>query len=175
MANHSLTSTKNRSGRNFFLHMASPVGRLEVTSDGKYITGLFIENDGGLPCDGEPELTTAVLERAQEQLCDYFRGNRHDFDVPLRPTGTPFQEAIWNQLQRIRWGQHTSYKNLGEKIGKSGAARAVGRAVGANPIPIVIGCHRVLSATGQLTGYSGGAGTRTKAWLLDHENIRHDQ
>ncbi len=175
MAKRSGITTKRRSERDFFIHIASPVGRLEIASDGDSLTALVIERDGSLPRDGEPELTTAVLERARGQLADYFRGERRGFEVPVRPGGTPFQKSVWNEIARIGWGEATTYKRLSEKIGRPRAARAVGRAVGANPIPVVIGCHRVLSMTGELTGYSGGSGIPTKRWLLDHEKIPHSR
>ena len=96
---------------------------------------------------------------------------RTDFDVPVRLSGTPFQQAVWAELERLGWGEATSYGALAAAVGKPGSARAIGGAVGANPIPIIVGCHRVLASDGRITGYSGGDGIPTKLWLLGHERI----
>ena len=91
-----------------------------------------------------------------KQLDEYLRGERTEFDLELAPRGTPFQLAVWNELLRIPYGTTTSYGTLAKRIGKRDAVRAVGAANGANPIPIVIPCHRVIGANGSLTGYGGG-------------------
>ncbi|HEV8435862.1 MAG TPA: methylated-DNA--[protein]-cysteine S-methyltransferase [Thermoanaerobaculia bacterium] len=91
-----------------------------------------------------------------EQLNEYFAGTRREFDLPLAPRGTAFQLACWNELQRIAYGTTISYSELARRIAKPNAVRAVGAANGANPIPIIIPCHRVIGANGTLTGYGGG-------------------
>lgn len=153
--------------------MQSPVGRIEVVGDGTAITSLAIEHAGHLPHDGAPEAADAVVDAAIEQLEQYFAGSRRDFDLPVRLPGTPFQQQVWGVLQRVGWGETTSYGQLGHAMGRPTASRPVGGAVGRNPIPIIIGCHRVLGAKGAMTGYSAGAGISTKIWLLDHEGIGH--
>ncbi len=90
------------------------------------------------------------------QLEEYFRGERRDFDLLLAPRGTVFQLAVWRELQRIPYGTTISYAELARRIGRPAAVRAAGAANGANPIPIVIPCHRVIGADGTLTGYGGG-------------------
>jgi methylated-DNA-[protein]-cysteine S-methyltransferase len=90
------------------------------------------------------------------QLDEYFRGKRRDFDLTLAPRGTAFQLAVWSELQRIPYGTTISYRDLAERIAKPRAVRACGAANGANPIPIVIPCHRVIGANGTLVGYGGG-------------------
>jgi methylated-DNA-[protein]-cysteine S-methyltransferase len=90
------------------------------------------------------------------QLGEYFRGERRDFDLLLAPRGTDFQLAVWSELQRIPYGTTISYAELARRIGRPAAVRAVGAANGANPIPIVIPCHRVIGSNGTLTGYGGG-------------------
>jgi len=155
----------------YLVRTTSPIGRLELTSDGESITSLSIERDGSLPHDDRPESSTAVLETAVEQLAEYFAGERKEFQLPLHAHGTPFQEHVWEQLQRLDFGEHVSYGELGVLVGRPGSARAVGGAVGANPLPILIGCHRVLASNGAVTGYSGGEGVPTKLWLLAHEGI----
>ncbi len=155
----------------YLLRTSSPIGRLELTGDAESVTSLSIERQGALPLDGHPERSTPVLQRAVEQLDEYFSGARRDFDVPIRLSGTAFQLGVWNRLLALTWGDCTSYGELGAAIGRPGSARAIGGAVGSNPVPILVGCHRVLSSDGRITGYSGGEGIPTKLWLLEHEGI----
>lgn len=152
----------------------SPIGRIEVVGDGTAIVALSIEHDGALPHDALDERPDAVTELAVTQLEEYFAGHRHDFDVPVAlDRGTPFQRAVWEQLVELQWGEVISYGELGMATGREHAGRAIGGAVGANPVPIIVPCHRVLGANGVITGYSGGEGIPTKSWLLDHEGIAH--
>lgn len=155
----------------YLIRIPSPLGRLELTSDGEAITSLSIEREGRLPLDAHPESSTPVLERAARQLAEYFAGTRRDFDLPVRTEGTSFQLSVWDELRRLKWGEHTSYGELARSVGRPAASRAIGGAVGANPVPIIIGCHRILSSGGAVTGYSGGEGIPTKLWLLAHEGI----
>jgi methylated-DNA-[protein]-cysteine S-methyltransferase len=151
----------------------SPIGRIEIVSDGAAITSLSIERNGELPFDELPESTSPLLELASSQLSEYFAGTRTRFELPIAAAGTEFQRAIWSQLSDIDWGDVRSYGELGMASGRATAGRAVGGAVGANPIPIIVPCHRVLAANRKITGYSGGNGIPTKVWLLDHEGIEH--
>lgn len=109
--------------------------------------------------------STAVLDSALRQLRQYFGDERRDFELPLDPGGTKFQRCVWEVVLRIPFGKTLSYGELARRVGSS--PRAVGGAVGANPLPIVIPCHRVVGADGSLTGYGGGL--RMKVWLLRHE------
>jgi methylated-DNA-[protein]-cysteine S-methyltransferase len=149
----------------------SPIGRLELTSDGKSITSLSIERKGHLPNEEQEERTNRVLDRAVKQLAEYFAGRRRTFNLPIAPGGTEFQRQVWTGLASIPWGTAWSYGELGASTGRASAGRAVGGAVGSNPLPIIIPCHRVLASDGKITGYSGGNGVPTKAWLLEHEGI----
>lgn len=161
---------------NEILHLRrleSPIGRIEVVSDGSAVVSLAIERDGALPRDGEPETGDDVLDRAAAQLGEYFAGERRGFDLPVDLRGTAFQRAVWERLMQLRWGEVVSYGELGQATGRATAGRAVGGAVGANPVPIIVPCHRVLGSDGRITGYSGGEGVRTKSWLLEHEGIPH--
>jgi len=151
----------------------SPIGRIEIGSDGDTITSLSIEREGRLPWDEQPENSTDVLESAVAQLEEYFAGVRREFDVPVSLSGTDFQRAVWAELDAVPFGSVASYGEIGHATGRATAGRAVGGAVGANPIPIIVPCHRVLASDGRITGYSGGNGIPTKAWLLDHEGIPH--
>lgn len=155
----------------FIKRVDSPIGRIEVTSDGNAVTSLSIERAGHLPYEEIPEKSTKVLDLAAKQLAEYFTGKRHTFELPLKAEGTEFQEEIWTQLSDIEWGDVRSYGELGIASGRASAGRAVGGAVGANPIPIIIPCHRVLAGDRRITGYSGGNGIPTKVWLLEHEKI----
>jgi len=149
----------------------SPIGRLEVTSAGRYLTSLSIAQGGRLPHDELPEKPNPLLERAVRQLAEYFDGSRRNFTLPLAFNGTSFQRSVWQRMARLRWGECLSYGALAVEAGHPGAGRAIGNAVAANPIPIIVGCHRVLSATGQITGYTRGEGVATKLWLLEHEGV----
>ena len=112
----------------------------------------------------------AVLAAAERQLGEYFAGLRREFDLPLDVCGTPFQRDVWGALARIGYGTTVSYSHVADEIGRAGAARAVGAAVGANPLPIVVPCHRVVGADGRLTGY--GSGLPRKRYLLALEQSR---
>ena len=151
----------------------SPIGRIEITSDGEHITSLAIERDGHLPHEEQPESTNQVLETAVLQLDEYFAGARHDFDVPVLLEGTAFQKAVWAELNALPFGSVSSYGSVGLATGRPTAGRAVGGAVGANPVPIIVPCHRILATNGRITGYSAGEGVATKSWLLAHEGITH--
>ncbi len=157
----------------FIRRLESPIGRIELTSDGEAITSLTIEREGRLPLEGEPEVTNDVLELAVRELGEYFEGERLDFDVPITVGGTAFQQAVWAELAAIPFGGALSYGELGRATGRATAGRAVGGAVGANPVPILVPCHRVLASDNRITGYSAGNGIPTKLWLLEHEGIMH--
>ena len=157
----------------FIRRLESPLGRIELTSDGTAITSLTIERDGRLPLEGEPDSTNDVLELAVIELGEYFAGERLDFDVPINVGGTAFQQAVWAELAAIPFGGVLSYGEVGRATGRPTAGRAVGGAVGANPVPILVPCHRVLASDNRITGYSAGNGIPTKVWLLDHEGIPH--
>jgi methylated-DNA-[protein]-cysteine S-methyltransferase len=167
-------SSPTMSGTEILLRrMPSPIGRIEIRGDGVAVTSLTIERGGSLPGDTLPEHSDQLLDRAVAQLEQYFAGRRRTFDVPVALTGTAFQRAIWDQLNVLDWGEVVSYGQLGRGTGRATAGRAVGGAVGANPVPIIVPCHRVLASDGRITGYSGGEGIPTKAWLLRHEGIPH--
>jgi len=183
-ANKAATSTAATARPSeYFTQVASPIGRLEIVSNGVAITGLSIEASGRLPRDGiaaqrETQGVSVadavpVLAEAERQLEEYFDGRRKIFDLPLRLVGTRFQQEIWTELESLAWGNVTTYGNLGRASGRVSAGRAVGGAVGANPIPIIVPCHRVLASNGRITGYSGGDGIPTKVWLLEHEQIAY--
>ena len=144
----------------------SPVGHINLTADGDTIIELSMTKTPG-PSQGSAK----VLKEAQKQLTEYFKGKRKDFNFKHEARGTKFQQSVWNEIARIPFGQVISYADIAREIGKPQASRAVGGAVGSNPIPLIIGCHRVLGASGKITGYSGGEGIPTKRWLLKLEQV----
>ena len=114
------------------------------------------------------QIETDLLKEAYFQLSEYFKGSRKEFDLPLNPSGSDFQQTVWSELLSIPYGETRSYKEIAEAIGKPDSSRAVGNANNKNPIPIIIPCHRVIASGGKLTGYSGGADIKQK--LLNIEN-----
>lgn len=155
------------------IRMDSPLGRLELLARGGKIVSIEIEKRGRLSNDGEPDKSSPVLDKARKQLAEYFAGKRKSFQIPVSLEGTDFQKSVWSAVNDIPFGKVLSYGEVGHETGRPTAGRAVGGAVGANPVPILIPCHRVLASDGRITGYSGGNGIETKAWLLDHEGIAH--
>jgi len=144
------------------LSLHTPVGDLTVSEE----DGAIVALDWGW---GRDQTESKLLRRARAQLHEYFDGARQEFDLPLAPAGTAYRRRVWQELTRIPFGETRSYKEVAAHAG--GSARSVGQANGANPIPIIIPCHRVL-ATGGIGGYSGGAGLTTKRYLLDLETNR---
>lgn len=147
------------------MRIETPIGVLNAMVDGEgRLTELhFDRNDHVTP-------TTGNYQPVIEQLSDYFSGKRKAFELDLAPRGTPFQLAVWNALLEIPYGDTISYAELARRIGKPSAVRAVGAANGANPIPVIIPCHRVIGSNGSLTGYGGGI--ERKQWLLALEGRR---
>lgn len=135
----------------------TPTGPIAITeADGRIVRVSW--------CRAAVENPTPLLEEAAQQLRDYFAGNRTDFDLPLHPEGSDFQKAVWRQMLKIPYGGTRTYGDLAKAI--DGTARSVGTACGANPIPVIIPCHRVVGADGTMTGFSGGEGVETKQALL---------
>jgi methylated-DNA-[protein]-cysteine S-methyltransferase len=122
--------------------------------------------DAGIDVVEDPARTAGL----RRQLAEYFAGERRDFDLRLAPEGTPFERSVWDELRKIPFGETRSYGEIAQAIGRPGAARAVGRANGANPIPIVVPCHRVIGSDGSLTGFGGGL--EAKSRLLEIEGRR---
>ena len=149
----------------------SPVGDLRLVADDAALVAVDFEPFDA-PVDGRPLGERAddhpVLAEAARQLAAYFAGERTDFDLPLDPAGTAYQQRVWEALRGIGYGETVSYSDVARRIGQTAAAsRAVGLANGRNPIPIIVPCHRVVGANGTLTGYAGG--TDRKRTLLDLE------
>lgn len=147
------------------LCLDSPIGPITLRARGEKLVSVEI----GKRSKGSGH--AAVLKKAESQLEKYFAGKLVRFDLPLEVTGTEFQKKVWKEIARLGFGKSTSYGEIARSIGTPKAARAVGAAVGANPIPLIVGCHRVLGSGGKITGYTGGRGIKTKAWMLKHEGI----
>jgi methylated-DNA-[protein]-cysteine S-methyltransferase len=146
----------------------SPLGPLLLVSDGSALRALHFSRARS-PADPADALDAGdgLLVEARGQVEEYLRGERRLFDLPLALGGTPFQRRVWEELGRIPFGETVSYRQIAERIGTPGAVRAVGLANGANPVAIIVPCHRVIGSDGRLTGYGGGL--PNKRWLLDHE------
>lgn len=147
----------------------TPLGRLGIAEHEEVITDIYFTDEiDKVVADKDIVIReTQLLKEAYRQLEEYFKGERRDFDLPLNPYGTKFQLSVWEALRAIPYGETWSYKQVAEKVGNPKASRAVGMANNRNPIPIIIPCHRVIGANGQLVGYGGGIGI--KKFLLNLE------
>lgn len=152
----------------FYGWLDSPVGRLLVAGDGDRLRLISFAAGGRVRRPAASwRRRDEAFEDAFAQLRAYFAGERTRFDLPLELAGTSFQNAVWSALLDIPYGETVSYGELAKRIGRPTASRAVGAANGANPLPIVVPCHRVIGANGSLTGFGGGI--ETKQYLLQHE------
>jgi len=147
----------------YSLYFESPIGLLFLEANEKALTHLHFVDKKSF----QSTLENTVLLCASKQLDEYFMGKRKQFELELSLSGTAFQIQVWNELKNIPYGTVISYKTLANNIGNCKAVRAVGGANNKNPIPIIIPCHRVIGANGNLTGYSGDL--EKKKWLLEHE------
>jgi methylated-DNA-[protein]-cysteine S-methyltransferase len=149
----------------------SPVGKLYLAASEDGLTHLLFvkEADSKLePTEGSGE-AARIVRKTERQLSEYFARERREFDIPLAPSGTEFQLATWRALRAIPFGETISYGELARRMKRPSAVRAVGAANGANPISIIVPCHRVIGADGSLTGFGGGLEIKRK--LLAHEGL----
>jgi methylated-DNA-[protein]-cysteine S-methyltransferase len=154
----------------YWREIGSPIGRLLLVGDGASLIRLHFQS-GPKPLAPEKEWIEqpASFETVTGQLSEYFQGRRRTFDLPLAPRGTQFQRHVWLALREIPYGETISYGELARRIGKPSASRAVGLANGANPLPIIVPCHRVIGADGTLTGFGGGLAVKRKLLALESE------
>lgn len=150
------------------VYIKTPLGVAKIVGDENGISVISIADEG----DVSVKIPT-VLQEAVFQLNDYFDGKRNDFTFKLNPSGTDFQQKVWNGLLEIPFGKTMSYLELSKKLGDVKAIRAVASANGKNPLWVVVPCHRVIGTDGSLTGYAGGLWR--KKWLLEHENPTRQQ
>jgi methylated-DNA-[protein]-cysteine S-methyltransferase len=143
----------------FYTNIESPLGQVLLVSDGTALTGAYFYGQKYEPTPGpdwrrDPDLK--ILKKSGVQLLEYFAGNRRAFDIRLGLQGTPFQMAVWRAISEIPWGETKTYGELAKRIERKTAVRAVGAAVGRNPVSVIVPCHRVIGRDGSLTGYAGG-------------------
>jgi methylated-DNA-[protein]-cysteine S-methyltransferase len=156
----------------YYTDHPSPIGNLLLAAnDAQALCGLYFEEHkyfkGSQGWQHSPD--HPVLLEAARQLDEYFAGQRTGFELPLEMSGTPFQQAVWRELMTIPFGRTGNYAHHARRIGKPDAVRAVGTAIGRNPLSIIVPCHRVIAASGGLAGYAGGL--ERKRYLLALEGV----
>ena len=156
-----------------YARFASPLGPVVAIAEEAGIThvdfvGAKYEQPIGRDWVEDPD--DPALRACLEQLAEYFDGKRRDFDLPLAPQGTAFQQRVWKEIARVPYGKTITYGELARRAGAPGHARAAGAATGRNPVGVVIPCHRIVGADGDLTGYAGGL--ERKRGLLELEGVR---
>ncbi len=149
--------------------LRSCLGPLFLVASEKGLTGIYWKKRAVplLPSLEGDDPEEVILKKASSQLNEYFEGNRKAFDLPLDIQGTPFQMQVWNELSKIPFGETMSYSAIAIRLKNKKAVRAVGAANGRNPLSIIIPCHRVIAATGKLTGYAGGLSNKEKLLHLE--------
>ncbi len=150
--------------------MNSPVGKLTLVGSDAGLAAVLWEDDESKPLEraaGRLDSRHPVLRQAQQELQEYFAGQRRTFTVKLDPSGTQFQNKVWNALRTIPFGETRSYGQIADQIGSRKAVRAVGAANGRNPLPIIVPCHRVIGADGTLTGFAGGLAIKARLLALE--------
>ncbi|MEO8674596.1 MAG: methylated-DNA--[protein]-cysteine S-methyltransferase [Casimicrobiaceae bacterium] len=153
----------------------SPLGRMRLTAVREGLTSISFDGDRyAPPLDSAwvRDPSFPALRRAAMQLTAYFAGERRVFELPLAPTGTPFQRTVWDAIAAVPAGDTISYAELARRSGHPGSARAAGAATGRNPIAIVVPCHRIIGADGSLTGYAGGLDRKRALLALEQQVAR---
>lgn len=152
------------------------LGKIAISATAQGLTELtfLVGSDSRLEFQHDPVALPHVT-KAGQWLKDFLKGSTQSYEGPLVLEGTEFQKSVWRQIESIEYGKTLSYGEIAHRIGKPLAARAVGAAVGANPIPLIVPCHRVMGSTGRITGYSGGDGIPTKRKLLALEKIGYTE
>ncbi len=152
----------------------TPLGTVRISARGDAIAGLWFDgqkydavaDDAWRESPGDPMLRDAV-----RQLREYFKGRRERFDLPLAPEGTTFQRGVWRAIAKVPAGRTASYGDLARRIGRPSSVRAVGAAVGRNPLSVVVPCHRIVGSDGSLTGYAGGLARKRALLALERVEI----
>ena len=146
----------------------TPVGKIGIAEEWGFITNLYFMNMK-LPLSAK-QIETDVIREAFSQLSEYLNGSRQEFDLPLNPSGTDFQQTVWSEILNISYGKTVSYKDIALSVSSEKSVRAVGYACNKNPIPIIIPCHRVVSSAGYTSGYIGGAELKEFLLKLEQDN-----
>jgi methylated-DNA-[protein]-cysteine S-methyltransferase len=153
--------------------IASPLGPMRLTATPDGLASIFFTDETGMPprdTHWVRDPASPVLRRAAVELGEYFAGRRRAFDLPLAPSGTPFQLDVWKAISTVRAGETISYAELARRSGHPGSFRAVGAATGRNPLAIVVPCHRIVGSDGSLTGYAGGLPRKRALLALEGES-----
>ena len=156
-------STTSKESSEVFAYYESPIGLLEIFGAENYIKSVFFKDSDIRKMDIAPPL----LKDCVQQIDEYFTKQRTQFNLPLQPEGSPFQQSVWQTLQTIPYGKTACYLDIAKALKNPKAVRAVGAANGKNPISIIIPCHRIIGSKGNMVGYGGGLWR--KKWLLQHE------
>ena len=162
----------------YFDYYDSPLGQMLLVASDTALTGLHFVDEKyypGVAADWRKAPAATMIVRARKQLDEYFAGTRTEFELPVDPEGTTFQCGVWRALQEIPYGTTINYGTLARRIGNPSASRAVGAANGRNPISIVIPCHRVIGANGDLTGYAGGMARKDALLRLEAQRVEDFQ
>lgn len=147
----------------FYKYISTPVGSLKITCSKTALSSISFEEKAAEDSPDQPP----ILIKTEQQLKEYFAGQRKSFSLKLNPEGTAFQKEVWKWVDKVDFGKTESYLSIAKQTGSEKNTRAVGMANGRNPIPIIIPCHRIIGSNGKLTGYAGGL--QNKRWLLQHE------
>ncbi len=154
----------------YYMYLDSPAGPVMLVGDGSALHAIYwqVYQHTPAPQPGWVE-DTSQFGDVLRQLDEYFAGTRQEFDLTFEATGTPFQKRVWDELSHIKLGETRTYQQIADAVGSPKAVRAVGSAIGRNPISIVVPCHRVIATSGKLTGFAGGI--ESKKMLLQHEGV----
>ena len=155
--------------KNLYYYSTS-IGEIGIADNGEAITGVYFAGENDLQYDEGVHINeTGLIREAAAQLMDYLDGKRRAFEVPIAMNGTEFQQAVWNALREIPYGETRSYRQIAERIGRPKACRAVGMANNRNPVAVIVPCHRVIGADGSLVGYGGGLDTKVRLLNLEKQ------
>lgn len=158
----------------YYTYISSPLGGLTLVSDGKALTALHIEGDRyfkEIPAEWQRNEGLGLFSQVDRELAEYWQGMRTFFTFPVELTGTDFQKKVWQVLREIPFGSTTTYASIARQLGKLGAVRAVGTAVGRNPICIIVPCHRVVGSNGSLAGFVAGVEKKERLLALENKKI----
>ena len=157
--------------KKYFKKINSPVGNLTLIADDKYLRAVVWEKKSAIVCksvEAAPDDNHPVLVETEKQLAEYFSGKRRTFELSTQADGTAFQKQVWEELEKIPYGERKSYRDIAECVGRAKAYRAVGLANSKNPLSIIVPCHRVVGVSGKLTGFAGGLPTKDYLLQLEH-------
>lgn len=160
----------------YFHRISSPLGAMLLVATDDALSGTYFDEQRYFPdvaADWRADPDHPVLRAAQTQLAEYFNGKRTHFDLPLGPSGTPFQRTVWTAIGTVPAGATIAYRELAARAGRPASIRAAGAATGRNPLTIVIPCHRIIGSNGALTGYAGGLDRKRALLALEAKHIAH--